>query len=438
MHSFDPQETARQWIRILEILAAVVAAGFVYFRYFVWDAARQGTPIGYSLKMERRLWIMVLLLYGSTGSVEFWGQASSSVMPESLGPWKLALHWLTSTWAGAAAGLRPILSALLLASAYASFPSRKIETGLKTSLILLLVALFPITGHANETLTGTAIAFLTHLLHMLLAAVWFGGLSGLFAATFVRHQTVAHLTEWNRMLRRFSRAALPSLLLLAASGIQLAWMRLTSVSDLWNSAYGQILLFKLGLITLVFLIACLHRFRFMPRLNTIVQEQNLKDLPKLSGFLTGMRLEIAIGFAAIAAAGMLSTTAPPEGNGLKQSIYWHEMGVQAHMSLRIKQQARSEQQLRLDVWLPSGLGAPVRVDVRVSNDGEPASAEHQVPLMLTQGGPDPYGFEGFDKYTYESVDDRMLIDEPGNWDVLVDIIDPAMHKHVYHKTIEHR
>lgn len=107
------------------------------------------------------------------------------------------------------------------------------------------------------------------------------------------------------------------------------------------------------------------------------------------------------------------------GGVLKEPVYWHVMGKDAHMSLRIRDEKRGKQTLRLDIWLPTGLGEPGAAAVALQRNG----LRTEVPLHFAEGGPDPYGFEGFDKYTYESA--GRFINESGSWILKVDVTDSA-------------
>ncbi|WP_391575114.1 hypothetical protein, partial [Cohnella sp.] len=140
-------------------------------------------------------------------------------------------------------------------------------------------------------------------------------------------------------------------------------------------------------------------------------------------FRQSLRLALSLTVVAM----LLSALIPRNSSSdqlLKEPVYWHVMGTEAHMSLRIGA-AATEQSVRLDVWLPSGLGRPASVDVRLGREG----SRQAVQLLYKQGGPDPYGFEGFDKYTYEAR--GRYIDEPGAWSIKVTIVDETGKSYAY-------
>jgi hypothetical protein len=132
----------------------------------------------------------------------------------------------------------------------------------------------------------------------------------------------------------------------------------------------------------------------------------------------------------IVLAVVLFTIFTPQKNLTAEPSYWHVMGVKAHMSFRMKLEAT--QSYRLDVWLPTGMGAPNSVDVQLSGmDNKAASIA--LPLKFQTGGPDPYGFEGFDKYTYEALGN--IVTEKGEWNMSITIMDKTDQVHSYNKLI---
>ncbi len=125
-----------------------------------------------------------------------------------------------------------------------------------------------------------------------------------------------------------------------------------------------------------------------------------------------------------------ATVSPPAPDD-KEALYWHVMGDKAHMTFRINLEGNNEQWFRLDVWLPTDIGAPVNVDARVKKKEED---DKSVPINLeyTTGGPDPYGFEGFNKYTYEAEDNIFM--RPGEWVISINITDSKNQVHAYEKS----
>ncbi|SDS22295.1 hypothetical protein SAMN05444162_0996 [Paenibacillaceae bacterium GAS479] len=107
-----------------------------------------------------------------------------------------------------------------------------------------------------------------------------------------------------------------------------------------------------------------------------------------------------------------------------EPFYWHVMGTKAHMSLRV---IHKTEQARLDTWLPIGMGKPVEAAAELSKEG----VKVQVPFSFKEGGADPYGYEGFDKYTY--LASGTYLDSPGIWTLSVTVKDIKGGVHIFKK-----
>ncbi|MCM3749736.1 hypothetical protein M3223_20495 [Paenibacillus pasadenensis] len=134
-----------------------------------------------------------------------------------------------------------------------------------------------------------------------------------------------------------------------------------------------------------------------------------------------LHLNILLLIFLIAHASILSVSSPSRE---AEPFYWHVMGTEAHMSLRIIPQT---EQARLDAWLPTGMGKPAEAAVELSKEG----AKVQLPFSFKEGGPDPFGYEGFDKYTYLASGEYL--DSPGIWTLSVTVKDSKGRVHVFKK-----
>jgi copper transport protein len=120
------------------------------------------------------------------------------------------------------------------------------------------LALSGATGHSAAI--TPAIAMPARALHLLAASAWIGGLLWLLACRGLAVERFA------REAVRVSAVALWASLIVAASGIVMAAVFLTSPRDLLNSAYGALVMAKvLGLLALL-AFGAYHRFRVMPAL----------------------------------------------------------------------------------------------------------------------------------------------------------------------------
>ncbi|MER7725034.1 copper resistance protein CopC [Streptomyces sp. NPDC096323] len=116
---------------------------------------------------------------------------------------------------------------------------------------------------AEHASTGIqpGIAMPVDVLHLLAVAAWLGGLTALLVALYRTPDITADA------VRRFSRIAFISVLVLAATGIYQSWRQLGSWSALSDTGYGQLLLVKVGLVAVLVGVAGISR-RWTARLAT--------------------------------------------------------------------------------------------------------------------------------------------------------------------------
>jgi cytochrome c oxidase assembly factor CtaG/putative copper export protein len=134
--------------------------------------------------------------------------------------------------------------------------SRGLAAG--TALIAVVAVVPPaFTGHAagagNHQVAVSSLA-----LHVAAAALWVGGLAGLFAVRRVR--------AFPATAARYSRLALGCFAVTAISGAVNAAVRLGSVTMLTGSRYGVLVLLKVLLLILVGLAGAAHRKHGLPAL----------------------------------------------------------------------------------------------------------------------------------------------------------------------------
>ncbi|RDG38109.1 copper resistance CopC/CopD family protein [Streptomyces corynorhini] len=108
---------------------------------------------------------------------------------------------------------------------------------------------------AEHASTGIqpGLAMPVDVLHLLAVATWLGGLTALLTALYR-----APFIE-SAAVRRFSRAAFISVVVVAATGIYQSWRQVGSWSGLGETSYGQLLLVKVGLVALMVGIAWFSR-----------------------------------------------------------------------------------------------------------------------------------------------------------------------------------
>ncbi|MFG2868119.1 copper resistance CopC/CopD family protein [Streptomyces sp. NPDC048338] len=106
--------------------------------------------------------------------------------------------------------------------------------------------------HASTGLQP-AVAMPVDILHLLAVAAWLGGLTTLLVALYRAPRIERAAVE------RFSRLAFGSVIVLTATGIYQSWRQVGTWSALTGTAYGQLLLVKIGLVAVLVGIAWISR-----------------------------------------------------------------------------------------------------------------------------------------------------------------------------------
>jgi copper transport protein len=156
-----------------------------------------------------------------------------------------------------------------------------------------------LSGHSAADAGSSWKSELADWAHLSAACLWIGGLVQLT------------LVVWPLLpdLRRvaflsFSRLATVCVGVLLVAGVYLSILRLPRLHDLWTTGYGQVLLVKIGLVSLAFAWGGLHKLVAVPA----VARGSAGVLERLRGSLLG---ESMVGMAVLLAAAVLVNSKPP-------------------------------------------------------------------------------------------------------------------------------
>ena len=114
-----------------------------------------------------------------------------------------------------------------------------------------LAATWAMAEHASTGIQ-TALAMPVDVLHLLAVATWLGGLAALLTSLY-------RCTVPRSAVRRFSRVAFGSVLVLAVTGVYQSWRQVGSWGALLDTSYGQLLMVKVGLVALLTGVAWISR-----------------------------------------------------------------------------------------------------------------------------------------------------------------------------------
>lgn len=375
------------FLRVAEILAAIAVGSILFFRYALWRSEAGEPPAGFSSRAEKYVFAAAAIIWLLSG----WSRIDMLASQFSGIAWS---DILSQTMAGRIAFIRPAAALLILALTFAPKRDALWANPLKCLLAVAVMVTFPLTGHAYAAVDNALVAIIAHSVHIGAAAVWVGGLAGLWMLSYRPSGSETLLRTGDK----FSLYALPSIVLIIISGVWLTAGHLSSWGQLWSSDYGRLALVKIVLLLLVVGIAAVHRLL----------------RAKASGeraLVWGVRAEIVAAAGLIVVAGWLSTTSPPPyspPNEIREPVYWHVMGENAHMTLRVNESSSDTQLVKLEVWLREDQGEPDELQVTfIPDDGdsdiiEGASGAIIIPVDKQPGESDPFGFPGFNKFTYLS------------------------------------
>lgn len=175
------------------------------------------------------------------------------------------LQAVLDTKPGAALVSRLLLlgaSALFIAVLFGAYAKREdkkekqdLTFGLATGGAVIATGIAGTWALAEHASTGIqpGIAMPVDVLHLLAVAGWLGGLAALLVALYRTPDITAGA------VRRFSRLAFGSVLVLAATGLYQSWRQVGSWSALTGTRYGQLLLIKVALVAVLVGVAWISR-----------------------------------------------------------------------------------------------------------------------------------------------------------------------------------
>lgn len=139
---------------------------------------------------------------------------------------------------------------------------------LATLALLGALAAVALGGHANSA-SPRALALLSDWVHLVAGTAWVGGIAQI-VATWIPQIGRLSFDDRRRVigevLDRFGTLALPAAATTVLAGAVNALIELGRVSELWSSAYGRVLIVKIGLAVTLLSVSYLHAFRLRPRI----------------------------------------------------------------------------------------------------------------------------------------------------------------------------
>lgn len=287
--------------------AAVLGGGALFFLYGVTPDQRANWP-----------WRLIRLATGAgaIGTLGWLGAVTaqiSDVATDALDPAKV-LSIAADVSFGRVALVRLALFLLGFALTATAWRGRGQWLAL-AALGMAASASFAWTGHgAGDEGWRGALHASADVLHMLAASIWIGALVALAAFAVIgggRKPATAAGRDVLAGLVRFSAIGVGVVAVLVASGLVNSWFLIgpDGLDRVLTTAYGRLLLAKLGLFGLMLALAAGNRFRLTPLLERALQAGGgpTSFRPVIASILT----ETALAFAILGLVSWMGTLSPP-------------------------------------------------------------------------------------------------------------------------------
>ena len=256
----SPAEVVLRWldlVAIISVAGALAVAGWVLTPVAPGRGARDATR-----RARRRVMTWSALAAGAAlvAGIGLLGHEVTTLAAGAEGGVPIAVAWvlLTGTrwgtlWLAREFHLIALLAALLVARraertdavGWGRLSPALVVSGL---LVVSLARVHTLAGHAAAGGSNTGLTVAAGTVHLLAAGVWIGGVLALLLAwQGERANRTGSGALFRAWLRRFGKLALPSVGLLAATGLYTAGQEVASLDALLTTVYGRALLGKTGL-----------------------------------------------------------------------------------------------------------------------------------------------------------------------------------------------
>ena len=173
------------------------------------------------------------------------------------------------------------------------------------------------TGHAVASAKDFRLAVFTDWLHLLAGGFWVGGLFHL-ALTLPAGLSVVskpqRVIAVYHFIKRFTRIAIPSVVLLVVAGLYNTWAHVPNLRSFWLTPYGKTLSLKLAFVGVILLLGGINNFHFGKRAARLVKEQKDvggTELARLErGFRRSVTLEAGLGVVVLLVTAVLVFLTP--------------------------------------------------------------------------------------------------------------------------------
>ena len=296
---------ANSLARTFSFVGLLALIGTIAFRMLVLPRAR-GMNAELSRLMVRRAAVLGLaasiLVIVSAYARMFLESQMMSAMPDmqTMRMTDMAMH---TRWG---VGVSLEFGAAFLALVCFALAVRRIRGAwLVASMSAIVLAVTPaLAGHAASSPKFTSLMIVSDFLHVLGGASWLGSLLAVLVIGIPLSLTLAGAERWSSvasLVNSFSPIALASAAVVVVSGSIASWVHVEHLPDLWQTAYGRILMIKLALVAVTLTIGAYNFRKVQPQLANEAGSARLKH---------SAALELSVGFLILLVTGFLTGISP--------------------------------------------------------------------------------------------------------------------------------
>ena len=291
-------------VRWTELVAAMVLVGAVVFRLFILPAARWPVhEVADASDRARRLAASVAMLFIVASITRLFAE-SDLAMSEGISRGTAVLSTMRYTrwghgWTFSAAGAFVALVGLFIAR---TTRSAWILAGLGAVAVCVGEAM---TGHPGAMGRQAPLAVAVDVAHFLSAGGWLGGLACVLLCGLPALRApdgAARAAAGSRLVRTYHRTAMECVALTILSAFIAAWLRFSTMSDLWTTDYGLALIRKIVVVVIVLAFGFFHWRR------AVVRDWSATTPTR---FRISATLELLAGAVVLALTAVLISTALP-------------------------------------------------------------------------------------------------------------------------------
>ena len=310
--------------RVVIYVALFVGVGGAFFAAWIADDA------------ARRAWIVFVLAAGLVAVVLSLGLQGLDALDLPLSGLRHELAWEAGR--ATSYGATAVVAALALLVAVFGCAARSASMARAFSLVGVIGAglALSLSGHASaaapQLLNRPAV-----FLHAVCVAFWIGSLLPLYLAVRSERMRGPHSIgprSAGVQLARFSRAIPLVIVLLAASGLWLAFVQLDRLAALWTTSYGRLLACKLVCVAVLLALAAANRYRLVPKFET-------GGAAAARPLATAIAFELAIALLILSLVALWRFTPPPRALAVAAPISLHLHGEKAMAEIEIEREGET-------------------------------------------------------------------------------------------------